>query len=457
MNLYTKLVSSVLFPLHEALKKHDTVKIRRVLEDSQWLEEGVIYAQQLTSLRDFLCDIERQVPYYRRIFQEHDFVPGRLASLSDLERLPFLDKAAIRENTQQLKSVSAKGLTRFSTGGSSGEPLMFYLNNERVSHDVAAKWRATRWWGVDIGDPEIVFWGSPIELEAQDHLRIWRDRFLRSTLLSAFDLSAECLRGYLEVIRSKRPRMLFGYPSVIAQLAGYAREQGIAMDDCGVKVAFVTSEKLYDWQKSLVSEVFSCSVANGYGGRDAGFIAHECPQGGMHVTAEDIVIEIVDPAGNVLPAGVLGEVVVTHLRTKAFPFVRYRTGDMAILSKTACPCGRGLPLLEDVAGRSTDFIVTKEGKVLHGLALIYVLREIEEIKAFKIVQESVERLTIFVVPGLGYHQDIEGRIREEILRRLSSDVAIEIDQVTEIKPERSGKYRYVVSKVDVQKYRGGVL
>ena len=105
------------------------------------------------------------------------------------QALPLLDKATIRAHTEAMKHPQAQGLARFNTGGSSGEPLIFFIGKERVSHDVAAKWRATRWWGVDIGDPEIVVWGSPIELGSQDRVRAWRDRLMRTELLPAFEMN----------------------------------------------------------------------------------------------------------------------------------------------------------------------------------------------------------------------------------------------------------------------------
>jgi phenylacetate-CoA ligase len=269
----------------------------------------------------------------------------------------------------------ARGLARFNTGGSSGEPLIFFIGKERVSHDVAAKWRATRWWGVDIGDPEIVVWGSPIELGSQDRIRALRDKLLRTELLPAFEMSEAKLDGMLAAIRHRRPKMLFGYPSALSHIARHAEARGQRMDDLGVKVAFVTSERLYDEQRAAIERVFGCPVANGYGGRDAGFIAHQCPHGGMHITAEDIIVEIVDREGRVLPPGQAGEIVVTHLATRDFPFIRYRTGDVAVLDDARCACGRGLPMLKEIQGRSTDFVVAADGTVMHGLALIYVLRD----------------------------------------------------------------------------------
>ena len=103
------------------------------------------------------------------------------------------------------------------------------------------------------------------------------------------------------------------------------------MKKVGIKVAFVTSERLYDNQRQEIERVFGCKVANGYGGRDAGFIAHECPHGNMHITAEDIIVEIIDQDGKILPHGKSGEIVVTHLATRMFPFIRYRTGDIGTL------------------------------------------------------------------------------------------------------------------------------
>src|SRR5690606_20877692 len=96
---------------------------------------------------------------------------------------------------------------------------------------------------------------------------------------------------------------------------------GIVMRDLGIRVAFVTSERLYDDQRRQISDTFGCPVANGYGGRDAGFIAHECPAGGMHITAEDVIVEILDSQGHPLPNGEAGEIVVTHLASRDFPFI----------------------------------------------------------------------------------------------------------------------------------------
>lgn len=453
--LYTRFVSSVLFPLQERMKQHSTVADHAALDRSQWLPTAQIRDIQSDRLRSLLTHAGIHVPYYRALFARTGFDPAGVTSAADLQQLPFLTKAVIRANSDALRADDAQGLARFNTGGSSGEPLVFFIGRERVSRDVAAKWRATRWWDVDIGDPEIVLWGSPIELGAQDRVKLLRDRLMRTRLLPAFDMSASRVDHFIDAIRDTRPKMLFGYPSAFALIASRAQERAVRLDDVGLKVAFVTSERLYPHQRELIESVFGCPVANGYGGRDAGFIAHQCPAGSMHITAEDIVVEIVDGDGRVLPAGQSGEIVVTHLATRDYPFIRYRTGDVGVLSDQPCTCGRGLPVLAEVQGRSTDFVVAADGTVMHGLSLIYVLRDQPGVAAFRIEQESLAQTRVAVVPGEGFSAERSvPAIRKGLQDRLGSGVTIVIDLVDAIPAEASGKYRYVVSRVPVSGQAG---
>ena len=223
--MYTSLVSDLLFPLHERLKGHDSLALRRRMEQTQWWAPEQIAALQTERLRALLTQAA-EVPYWRDLFGELKFDPRAVTRVTDLQALPLLDKATIRAHTEAMKHPRARGLKRFNTGGSSGEPLIFFIGNERVSHDVAAKWRATRWWDVDIGDREIVVWGSPIELGSQDRIRAVRDKLLRTELLPAFEMSEAKLDHFVATIRARRPRMLFGYPSALSHIARHAESRG---------------------------------------------------------------------------------------------------------------------------------------------------------------------------------------------------------------------------------------
>jgi len=150
-----------------------------------------------------------------------------------------------------------------------------------------------------------------------------------------------------------------------------------------------------------------------------------------------------------VPQGEAGEIVVTHLATRDFPFLRYRTGDVGVQDGRTCGCGRGLPTLREVHGRTTDFVVASDGTVLHGLALIYVVRDLPNIRTFTIVQESLDRTRVSIVPEAGFDDSLRETIRAGIKARLGRNVAVDVDVVESIAAERSGKHRYVKSMVSL--------
>jgi phenylacetate-CoA ligase len=134
------------------------------------------------------------------------------------------------------------------------------------------------------------------------------------------------------------------------------------------------------------------------------------------------------------------------MATRSFPFIRYRIGDVAVLDDRACECGRGLPLIKEIQGRTTDFVVARDGTVMHGLALVYVVRDLPGIAKFKIVQESVDYTKVLLVVDTDFDRGHVNRIKREMAQRLGEGVRIDIEFVDDIPVEASGKYRYVTSK-----------
>jgi phenylacetate-CoA ligase len=106
-----------------------------------------------------------------------------------------------------------------------------------------------------------------------------------------------------------------------------------------------------------------------------------------------------------------------------------------------------LPVLQEVQGRSTDFVVAADGTVMHGLALIYTLRDLPGVERFRIEQLNLHETVVQVVPGPGFDAAARERIGHEFRARLGESVRVRVDEVAAIAPEASGKYRYVVSRV----------
>ena len=128
MGLYTSLVSNLVFPLHERLKRHDTVAVRRSMEEAQWWSPERLAAFQLQRLQALLREVGLHVPYYRDLFAKIGFDSDQVRSTTDLQRLPFLTKSVIRANTEALKHTQAQGLARFNTGG---QHLSFWVLSQR--------------------------------------------------------------------------------------------------------------------------------------------------------------------------------------------------------------------------------------------------------------------------------------------------------------------------------------
>lgn len=446
-SLYTRLAAGLIFPIHERFKGHSTLAIRRELELTQWWPAERIQELQAHRLQALVARAASQVPYYQRLFADAGIAPGAIQGPDDLQRIPLLDKPAIRAAGDDLLARDHGVVGKASTSGSTGDPLKFWLGRERVSHDVAAKWRATRWWDVDIGDRELVVWASPIEASAQDRLRGWRDRLLRSSFVNAKDLSFTALEALLARIRRERPTMLFAYTGALVRLARLMVARGQTLDVPELKVVFVTTERLDDADRALIADRLGAPVANGYGGRDAGFIAHDCPAGGMHITAEDIVVELLDQAGRPVAPGTPGEVVITHLASGDAPFIRYRTGDIAELATEPCACGRGLPCLRRVLGRSNDVLLGRGGRSAHYTVVSHLIKELPGLHAFKVIQESYELVRVQMVIEQDLNAAARERIRAGLARYLGEPLEVVFERLAAIETEASGKHKHIVNRI----------
>lgn len=445
------LARRIVYPLQERLMQRPTFAYLESLERSQWFTRREIeglQAEKLGALLQLAC---RHSPWHAERIRAaglHGAASSAEVTLDDLRLLPTMSKADARANVDRIHWPGASGGTfHYNTGGSSGEPLQFHIGRQRQASDAAGRMRARRWWGVDVGDREVYVWGAPVELAKTDRIKTIRDRLLNQMVLNAFEMSTANMDAYLDALQAFRPRSIYGYASSVALLAARARERDLRMALPDLRVVCTTGEPLYPHQRTLITQAFGAPVANEFGSRDIGFTAHESPSGQILLMSESVILEVLDPDGRPTPDGQLGEAVITGLCSSAQPFVRYRTGDMVRIAREGCRDGRGLHVLAEVSGRSTDFVVRPDGTIMHALSVIYVLRAIEGVAEFKFIQHTPKDNEILVVAGSGWSDARRSEMVAGIVARLGDGVRVAVRDVDHIAPEASGKHRYVVSHV----------
>jgi len=435
----------------EAAMRRPTFAMLAELERTQWLSRDAMQDYQTRRLNGLLQSALSHSPWHAdrlRAAGLDEAVKAGGVTLADLARLPTMNKRDARDNVDQLVWREAPGgIFKYTTGGSSGEPLIFYFGRTRQASDAAGRMRARRWWGLQPGDREAYLWGAPVELNKTDRIKTLRDRLVNQLVLNAFAMSPKRMDGYLDALQAWQPRCVYGYASSVALLAAHAEARQRPLRMPGLRVVCTTGEPLYPHQRELIARVFGAPVANEFGSRDIGFTAHEAPGGQMLLMSESHLVEVLDAAGQPVAPGEAGEAVITGLTSAAQPFIRYRTGDVLRVSAEPAAGGQGLHVIAEVTGRQTDFVVAADGRVMHALAVIYVLRAVPGIAQFKCIQHALDRMEVQIVPNAEWNEAAHAAVVAGLRARLGDALHMEVRMLDDIPPEASGKHRYVVSHV----------
>lgn len=457
MSVYPKIVRNVLYPL--VLWRRGDLRERAFLEEferSQFLPAEEIRALQLQRLRTLLDFAYRNCPFYRQRFQERGLVPSDVRRLEDLALLPPLEKRDIQQHRDALIAENWPASDRIpnQTGGSTGQPLSFFLSAARKQTRSAATIRHNRWAGWDVGDKVAYLWGAP-----QDQPRPGLRTFLRSRLvdrqlfLDTGSLTEERMRDFNDRLKAFRPRVIVAYARSAMLFARYLRANGMSPYQ---PTSIVTSaEVLEPADRTLLQEVFGCPVFNRYGCREVSVIASECSaHDGLHTMAEGLYVEVVRGDALAGPRET-GSLLITDLLNFAMPLIRYRIGDMGSWAEGTCACGRGLPRLQAVTGRVTDMVVGTDGRLVSGVFLAtYVIAQRPSLGQVQIRQQKAGELRYRIKPGPSFGSEDIDYLTRATRRYLGDRAAVTIDYVDELPCEPSGKFLFCRSEV-APDYVGG--
>lgn len=454
MGLYSFLFRRAFYPLYEGgARRRRTLRYLRKYEETQWLSAAETRARQLEELRATLAHCAANVPYYRRLFADAGFDPAGLESLEQLAELPVLTREDVRAHGADLldERLDPASLMDWGTGGSTGNPLQFKVSRDFYERRMAGQFRGYRWAGWEMGEKTLWFWGvsgsinprpGPWQkaLKKKVYNLVWRD-----VIKTIYQFSEDKLGEYVEFWNRWRPDTVVGYAFGLYCVARYVLERGLSVPPC--KGVILAAEATTAEQRQTMAEAFGCGVFNTYGSMEFNMIAGECDHHrGMHVNCDNLLVEITRD-GQAVPPGEEGEITVTSLVHPAMPFVRYPIGDRGRLAAEPCSCGRGMPLLTEVTGRTMDIVRSPEGHLVSGVWFNHTMLIMKEVKRFQVRQDRLSELTMRIVPADGYGPEVESRIETSLRRALGPSIGIRFEVVDEVELTRSGKYRVIVSTV----------
>jgi phenylacetate-CoA ligase len=451
MPIYQRFVRDVLQPL-SLWRAGETAQLsyRRELERSQFFSAEEVRALQLRRLRKLLAHAYDRCPFYRERFDAAGLHPEDVCSLEDLRTLPPLEKREIQEQGGRMVAEGwpQDDLLPNQTGGSTGTPIRFFLNGDRKCSRAAATQRHNRWAGWEPGDRAAVIWGAPHDRPAGGPRARLRAALLREPLwLDAASLTERRMLEFHAALRRWRPKVIQAYARSAVLFARFLRERDLIAHR--PQSLITSAEMLEPDERKLLEEVFGCPVFDRYGCREVSVVASECPaHAGLHVNAECLYVEIETPVGPAEP-GEVGAILITDLLNTAMPLIRYRIGDLGSLAEGDCPCGRGLPRLAALHGRSTDFLVGTDGRLVSGVFLAtYVVAHRPSLGQVQIRQDRAGAVLYRVRPGSDFDAVADlAYLRAATRTHLGERAEAEAELVDALPAEPSGKFLFSRSSV----------
>ena len=436
-----RTVAAKLFELDKWRVGHGAmVPYLREFEKTQFQTLEQTRKGQLRELKKIVHHAIENCPFYNQRFSSVGLSVDSIHDVDDLANFPLLDKRDIQEHHESMVAANwpKSDLIANYTGGSTGQPLPLYLNLDRRCQRDGGAWRHNSWAGTKLGGKIAYVWGAAFDIPSDSLKQRVRNTLIDRTLyLNSGDLTEQNMLRFHESLKSFRPATILAYARSLALVARYFKQQGL--DVYQPKGIITSAETLSDEDRALIEEVFGAKVFNRYGCREVSVIASECEHhDGMHTMAECLIVEIVNAQGEPCAPGEVGSVVVTDLFNYAMPLIRYRVGDMAALKAGQCPCGRGLPMLERVEGRVTDFLVGNDGRLVSGVYVgTYLIGKCPNLGQIQVLQERPGEL-FFKVTKQPEESD-QQFIVETAKQMLGDDTLVDIEHVDEIPRTRSGK------------------
>jgi phenylacetate-CoA ligase len=444
-------LKNVVCPLGDRLAGHHMMRRLRFLEQAQWWDAGRLAREQNDSLSRLLRVAHSEVPLYRKLMEDRGVTPESIRTVDDLRKLPVVEKTTLRAGYPQSTTRSTGRKTyETSTSGSTGINFRVVEDRETAAQYRAPFLLALEWSGWEFGRPHLQT-GMTLERGWDKRLK---DFFFRCYYTSAYDLSDDALERSLETIERNKLEYLWGYPGSLYFLARRASQLGWNRP---LKSMVTWGDKLLPVYRKTIEAAFKGRVFDTYGCGEGIQIAAQCGHGSSyHVHMLDTIVELLDDEGQAVAPGQAGRVVLTRLHPGPMPFIRYHVGDVAVRGHDAtCACGRSLAILDDIQGRSTDFVITPDGNRLIVHFFTGILEHFTEIDTFQVIQDSRERVLLRIVPSRSFGAESADQMRAALQKKGLLGMKIDVEKVEEIPLTAGGKRRFVINQLSPLSLEGG--
>jgi phenylacetate-CoA ligase len=420
-------------------------KTYNFVRQSQWWSSEQIQKYQWQQLTALLHHAYEYVPYYTQLFKTRGITPDDIQSLQDFQQLPFLTKEIVQEHTNEFKATNYPAYTfeENSTGGSTGFLLRFNVEKGVwfAKHLAYMKLLLER--------AECQSLDKSVQIIGRE--KPWEYRPLSRTLvLSSYQMTDQNLPRYIKKIRRLQPQYFIGYPSAITMLATYMKHHSIELKE--IKAIFCFGETIYDWQREFLEKFFQCRVHGQYGHREQCVLAGTCEKSNSyHIFPDYGFVELIDRNEQpVIQDGESGEIVATGFHTGIFPFIRYKTGDIAIYSTHHCECGRNYQLFKSIEGRVQDFMVSKTKRLVPLMGVLQLIaKSSPNMKEYQLCQDCEGEIKLHIVKKEGFSSDDVRHIRENFQKRLGDEFSLFFTYVDSIPRTNRGKYQFLVQKLPI--------
>ena len=336
------------------------------------------------------------------------------------------------------------------TSGSSGDPFIFA--KDKFCH--ALTWSVIQdrfsWYNLDFNhSKQARFYGIPLDKQGK-YKELFKDFLSHRKRFSVFDLSDKAFEKHLKTFKSTSFEYINGYTSSIVQFAKFLERKNLVLTSVcpTLKVCIVTSEMLFEDDKTLMENQFGVPVINEYGASELDLIAFQNPKNELQINSETLYVEILDKENNILPFGTEGRVVITSFYNKAHPFIRYDIGDIGMLSKNST---FKKPIMEKLTGRTNDIAILPSGKKAAGLTFYYITKSIIEddgnVKEFIIEQLNQDTFKILYVSFENLTESKINFIKAEMENYLEKGLNIIFKRVEQIGRSKSGKLKQFSSLI----------